>query len=307
MNREAVQTKSKPDLQYCFEKDETLPEATRRILSEQLSRAVEILSTPGSSLEEAVHEARRCIKRTRSVLRLVKFAIPNAYTRENQRLRTVGHSLSELRDAHALIQTLDELEEHRKGNTEPTQQRTFAKAHEFLQGREKRIAKAMEKGGMENAVAQLRRASNRVAKLRYDQVDPQGISKSLRKSVNRGRKAFAAVDDDPAPEKFHEWRKRAKDLRFQLSLLANLRPDLQQYAKSAKDLEQLLGDDHNLAVLEAVLKETHILRGQLDPIQTEVGHRQNTLRDKAKKIGSDLYGEKRKVWKHRLSASAIEP
>jgi CHAD domain-containing protein len=241
------------------------------------------------------------------VLRLVKFAIPNAYTRENQQLRNVGRWLSDLRDAQALIQTLDELEEHRKGNTEPSQQRTFTKAHEFLQRREKRIAKAMEKGGMENTVAQLRRASNRVAKLSYDQVDPKGISKSLRKSVNRGRKAFAAAEDDPAPEKFHEWRKRAKDLRFQLSLLANLRPDLQQYSKSAKELEQLLGDDHNLAVLEAVLKETHILRGQLDPIQTAVGRRQNTLRDKAKKIGSDLYGEKRKVWKQRLSASAIEP
>ncbi|MFL6447290.1 MAG: CHAD domain-containing protein [Bryobacteraceae bacterium] len=302
-----MQKNSEVKPQYCFEKDEDLPEGTRRILSEQLSRAVQMLSTPGDSLEHAVHEARRCLKRARSALRLIKFAVPNTFARENQRLRNVGRSLSELRDAHALTQTLRELEEHQNAEEAGSPRVTLEKAYEFLRTREARIMQAMEKGGMENAIAQLNEAATRMRKLSYGHVDPQGISKSLRKSIKRGKKAFAATEDDTAAERFHEWRKRAKDLRFQLSLLASLRPDLQPYSNSAKELEQLLGDDHNLAVLSAVLSETQLPEHELQALRTGIDYRQNELRGKARTIGSYLYADKRKVWKHRLSAKSIAP
>src|SRR4051812_6393354 len=113
MSKPAVKTNSAP--QYRFGRGENPREAVRRILSEQLNRALEVLSRPGDTLEEAVHEARRCIKRTRSVLRLVRFAIPETYARENRRLRDVGRSLSALRDSHALVETLQDLEKHENG------------------------------------------------------------------------------------------------------------------------------------------------------------------------------------------------
>ncbi len=83
-----LESKSKP--QYFFKKEEDLRDAIRRILAEQLTRAVQVLSRPEGGSESAVHEARRSIKRARSLLRLVKVAIPNTYARENRRLRDVG-------------------------------------------------------------------------------------------------------------------------------------------------------------------------------------------------------------------------
>jgi CHAD domain-containing protein len=308
MSNEALETRSKIEPRYRFEKGEDLRHATGRIVSEQLSRAVQVLSQPEDSLEQAVHEARRCIKRARSVLRLVKFAIPKAYARENSRLRDVGRSLSELRDSHALVQTLDGLKEQEKeGQENESEHRAFEEAHSFLESRGEQIAKAMEKGGMEQSIAGLKNALAHIEKLSYAKVHRQRLTKSLYKSVKRGMAAFAAAEDDPKPEKFHEWRKRAKDLRYQLSLFSKLRPDLQEYSRSAKELEQLLGDDHNLAVLVDLLGQSQKSGAEkLHSLHTKISGRQSALRGKARKIGTKLYGEKRKVWKRRLAATSMD-
>lgn len=298
MSKEALETTSRIEPRYRFEKGEDLRSAIRRIVSEQLSRAAEVLSQPEDSLEAAVHEARRCIKRSRSVLRLVKFAIPKTYARENSRLRDVGRSLSELRDSHALLQTLEEL----KNND--SEQSAFEDVHTFLESRGEQIAEAMKKGGMEQSIAGLRNALTHVDKLTYAKVDAPGLTKALYKSVKRGMEAFAAAKEHSEPERFHEWRKRAKDLRYQLSLLSELRPDLQEYSKSAKELEQLLGDDHNLAVLVDLLGEAeHSSGDNLRSLHEKISGRQSALRGKAKKLGKQIYGEKRKIWKRRLAAT----
>jgi CHAD domain-containing protein len=305
MSKGAVKTSAKTETQYRFGKGEDPRDAIRRILSEQLRDAVDVLSQSGGSLEKAVHEARRCIKRTRSVLRLIEFAIPKTYSRENSRLRKVGRSLSELRDSHALLETLEGLEERKRADG--AKDRAFENAHAFLESRGAQIAQQMTEGGMERSVARLKDALAHVEKLTYTKVDTKGIAKSLYQSVKRGMKAFTAAEEDPEPEKFHEWRKRAKDLRFQLSLLSELRPDLQEYSQTAKELEQLLGDDHNLAVLVDLLREADGSEGSdFRALHQRISSRQSALRGKAKELGEQLYGEKRKVWKHRLEATQME-
>ena len=307
MKSRGTQTESKVKLEYFFRKGEELPAGIRRILAEQLTRAIQVLNHPGHPLDEAVHEARRCLKRARSVLRLVKFAIPNVYARENGRLRDVGRSLSELRDSHALIQTLEAVGgAPKKRQATADGQRALREAHTFLESRGHQIAKAMDEGGMENAVAQLNQALVDVKKLSFAMVDSLGIQKSLYRSVKRGMKAFAAAQSDGEADKFHDWRKRAKDLRYQLSLFAELHPKLERHSKSAKKLEQLLGDDHNLAILKDLLIEVGNPVADLHSLQKKICRRQSALRDKAKKFGRQLYGEKRKVWKDRLAAIAAE-
>lgn len=308
MSGKAAESKSKSKARYCVKKGENLPDAFRRVLSEQLTQAVEVLSAHEGSLEEPVHEARRCIKRVRSVLRLIKPAIPNTYASENRRLRDVGRSLSELRDSHALLQTLMELEEEAKERqSEESGQRAFADAHTFLENRGQQIAQTMGEGGIDDSISRLRQALSRIEKLRYVKVNPRGISKSIYRTVKRGRKAFAAAENDGDSEQFHQWRKRAKDLRYQLSLLSDLRPELRVYAESAKELEQRLGDDHNLAVLSALLSGTQTSGGdELESLRKEIARRQSVLRDQAMEIGKNLYGEKRKFWKHRVAAASME-
>lgn len=305
MSAKAAGAKAKFKPQYCFLKGEALPDAIRRVLSEQLSQALQVLSAHGESLEEAVHEARRCIKRVRSVLRLIRPAIPNTYARENRRLRNVGRSLSELRDSHALIQTLNDLE--KVGQAKRSRRHAFAVAHTFLESRGQQVEKAMEEGGMDQSVSRLKEALKDIEKLTYVKVNPETISKSIYKTVKRGMKAFAAAENDGDSENFHDWRKRAKDLRYQLSLLSDVRPDLQGYSKSAKKLEQFLGDDHNLAVLSALLGEAQASDGhEFQSLQKQISGRQSALREQARDIGEKLYGEKRKTWKQRIAATVLE-
>ena len=64
-----------------------------------------------------------------------------------------------------------------------------------------------------------------------------------------------AANRDGSDESFHEWRKRTKDLRYGIELLARAWPEtMQPMAESAKHLTDLLGNDHDLAVLQAIVE-----------------------------------------------------
>src|SRR5262249_36409668 len=98
----------------------------------QMDEALEYLTEPHrGSQDEAVHEARKCFKKIRAVLRLVKPAIARKdYRRENVCFRDAGRPLTEVRDAKILVETLDKLAEHFK---EQRAGRTFADARRAMQ------------------------------------------------------------------------------------------------------------------------------------------------------------------------------
>ena len=65
---------------------------------------------------------------------------------------------------------------------------------------------------------------------------------------------MAAAYDDSSGERFHDWRKRVKYHRYHLELLAPLWPrQLKGRRKEVKALGDLLGEEHDLVVLEATL------------------------------------------------------
>ena len=61
---------------------------------------------------------------------------------------------------------------------------------------------------------------------------------------------------EPTVEHLHEWRKQAKYLRYQLEVLRPIWPErMEELAKEADRMGDLLGDDHDLAVLRQMLTE----------------------------------------------------
>jgi CHAD domain-containing protein len=65
-----------------------------------------------------------------------------------------------------------------------------------------------------------------------------------------------AAADDPSTARLHEWRKRTKDLWHAEQLLRPADPKrMKKLAKRTHDLSDLLGDDHDLAVLETYVRE----------------------------------------------------
>lgn len=296
----------KPETKYFLTSDENLTDGVRRILTEQLNAAIDELSHTQGSLDTAVHEARKSIKRSRSLLRLIRPAIGDAYSRENQRLQSVGRDLSELRDAQALIETLADLKEHNPHDSHAEDATDeFKAASDSLSERKEKIATALEANGkIQEAVARLRETLTNVAELSLKRVDFPIVTDSVKTTVKRGSKAFSKAYSKPKPENFHEFRKRVKDLRYQISLLTEIWPDvLEGYADAAEKLEQHLGDDHNLAVLDEVLGDGGNGDRKSPAIHKLARKRQAKIRDKAEQLGKRIYSEPAKVWALRLESS----
>src|SRR5882672_1152282 len=87
---------------YRLRKNEPVAKGIKRLAAEQIDYARGQLAQTGDT-EKAIHEARKSVKKTRALLRLV------GYGAEDKRLRNIGRALSEVRDAAAMIQVFDAL------------------------------------------------------------------------------------------------------------------------------------------------------------------------------------------------------
>src|SRR6266516_4013585 len=76
---------------YRLKGDETIADGVRRVATAQLDDALENLRDPSRDRGEAVHEARKDLKKVRAILRLVRDRVgDDLYKVENRRLRDAG-------------------------------------------------------------------------------------------------------------------------------------------------------------------------------------------------------------------------
>src|SRR5919198_6024653 len=97
---------------FRFLAGETVPDGLRRIARGRIDHALEELrGETDSSPEEAVHEARKDMKKLRAVVRLARDELGDeVYRRENECFRDAGRELSGVRDADVMLETLGGLE-----------------------------------------------------------------------------------------------------------------------------------------------------------------------------------------------------
>ncbi|MBV9166914.1 MAG: CHAD domain-containing protein [Solirubrobacterales bacterium] len=241
-------------MSYGFGADESVRTAVVRCAREQLDRAVGELSEGiNEDPIRAVHDARKAIKKERSLLRLARGAMPpRQRRRENAALRDAARELSGTRDADVIIATLDSLSGRFAGQLPAA---TFDAIREQLK------AGADTDGGRRpgpapdgRAVKELEAVRMRVNDWKLSGGGWRAIEEGLVLSYKRGREAFARARRGGSMEDLHEWRKRVKDLWHHQRLLAPVGgPGVQGEAKDAHRLSDLLGDDHDLALLRQEL------------------------------------------------------
>jgi CHAD domain-containing protein len=73
-------------------------------------------------------------------------------------------------------------------------------------------------------VQRLERAKARLDELTIDSSEWRAIRKGLHRTYRLGRDAMAEAPRDASDNTLHEWRKRAKDLRYQLQFLCKAWP-----------------------------------------------------------------------------------
>jgi CHAD domain-containing protein len=308
LSRDPGDDGSDPNRAYRIRRDEKAADAVRRIVAGRLDDALEQL---GERLEDhvadAIHEARKDLKKARSILRMVRHRLDDdVYLRETTRLREAGRALAVSRDAEAKVGTVEALEE-RFGDELPTGIEALRRE---LEAERDELVAAQADPSSELRIA-ARGASDAIAATRKS-IDSWSFSKAgwklvgpgIERSYRRGRNRFRDVRRDPTPENIHEWRKRVKDLWYDLRLLRDSWPDVMSRAgDEAHELSDLLGDHHDLTVLaEDIPDRDAFADDEVTAIMGAIEGRQEELLEAAVPVGECLYAESPKSFGKRMHA-----
>ena len=279
-------------LGFCLDPREGIAAGLERSAREQLDRALGELGDPERDRPVAIHEARKCCKRLRGLLRLARPGLGDkVYRRENVALRDAARRLSGLRDAEALLETWDRLDERFKGEVD---RRRLVPVRRALAARRE----ALGDDDLEPRIARfcddLEAVRGRLSSWPLAN-DFEVLSGGLKRTYQRGRKAMGAAYDDSTSERFHDWRKRVKYHRYQLELLAPLWPrQVKSRRKEVKALGDLLGEEHDLVVLEATLAGASDSSGEASvQLAGELSARRRAeLRAAMRPLGQRLFAER---------------
>src|SRR5262249_44117590 len=130
------------------------------------------------------------------------------------------------------------------------------------------------------------------------------LEPGLRRIYRKGRKDEAKAYDTRDDDDIHEWRKRAKDLRYDVDLLEKVWPGtMKDVGKTLHDLTDRLGDDHDLAELRRVLSDSSRLTAGARHVPRAIeliDRRRRRLQRDARVLGDRIYSEKPKAFTRRI-------
>ncbi|HEY2719612.1 MAG TPA: CHAD domain-containing protein, partial [Solirubrobacteraceae bacterium] len=307
----------------------------QRIALGQLDVAIEALAqgATGASAEQRVHEARKALKRLRALMRLLRDELgEQVYERESALLRDTGRRLAHARDAAVLLSTLDRLLADEPDKL--AARRGVVRLRARLQREREGAAELALSNGASHveALADLRAMRVRVStwQLRgrdgIEAVEP-ALERLYGKGRRRMRKAIRARGERKRTRSLHAWRKRVKDLRYAAEMLdrsgtksakgkrhgkSAQREFAKRIAKRADDLGELLGEEHDLAVLgQRVRAEAKVKRagGTVGTrtrrlLLARIAKRRKKLRKRALRDGRELYERKPKRFVQRMRKAA---
>jgi len=201
-----------------------------------------------SDLTVAVHTYRKSVRRARSLVKLVRPTISKrTYRALNAGLRDAVRATSELRDGDVTAALLVDYA------GPPGCAGTLAVWQAQLQN--------VQRPSPEHVQSTLRACADALGPIPAQfaaavaDLQPQGFCAGLQASYARARKARrAAIKADLPDEAVHTWRKRTKEVRYQLELLAS--PAAGQLNAAFGQLAQDLGRVTDWTVLESSLAQT---------------------------------------------------
>ena len=288
---------------YRLKRKEPAGDGIRRVAVGRADDALDQLrdGTEGD-LDAAVHESRKDLKKLRAVLRLVRDGLGDAvYRTENTRFRDAGRMLSGARDAQVRLETLATLRERFDDRLSEEGMALFAHA---LEGERERLGDPDgEALSLDQATEAIEAGREAVTEWPLHTDEWSLVGPGIRRSYRRGRNRFRDVKAEPNDEAVHEWRKRVKDLWYQLRLVRNAKKSvLREAADEAHELSDLLGDHHDLAVLrdDALERRELFADGDLEKLLASISERQDELASNAIDLGERVYVEKPKAFEKRL-------
>jgi CHAD domain-containing protein len=288
-------------MSHQFGRQEAISDALKRTSSELLVAAEQSLSAGVAHHQtRAVHAARKAIKQERSLLRLVRDAVPDKRRRqENAALRAAARRLSDTRDAAVMLAALDDLAERYAGQVPRP---VYEVVKDRVRAERPAFADLSDAGPEAAAAAELADVRRRVEAWPVRGRETRVIVGGLHRTYRDGRRAMRAAAAQPTDDALHTWRKRTKDLWYELRFVGNVCGGMAAgHAREAHRLADLLGDDHDLAVLHATLRR---LASQaptdVDAVIGLLEHRRHQLQAEARLLGARVYAEPPDAFARRI-------
>lgn len=278
-----------------------MSEALRRVAFHELEIAHGALATPPER-HSGVHSARKCLKRLRSLLLLVRPGMPEpAFANLMGRLTSIARGLAAARDAAALIDAIDKLE--RETGAGPGLG-PLQSLRAWLHKRRHAAEQNLEKSAASDAMRGLLEVRPAFAGLAVYPDDFRSLAKGLRRCYRTTRESFRQAFAVERDEELHEWRKGVQHHWRQMQLLAPCWPsELSARSEAARSLSQVLGDDHDISLLIRLVSTPTMMFGT--PEETAAflkrcRRRHRALRKEARTQGERLFAERARPFTERI-------
>jgi CHAD domain-containing protein len=256
--------------------------AMRGALLRDVAAASEHVATHRALGPEQVHETRKRIKRCRAVLRLLRPALDeDAFEACDRALRTAGKALARARDAAVALRLEAEFGSRAGGRR-------------MAPSRGLRLAGPMASApDVARAHRSLQSAAGSIALAKLHRRGWSALGAGVRKVHRGGRRRVPIKGQTASGAALHDWRRHVKRYWHVLEVLSALNPDrLEPVIGMARKLSDVLGEEHDLAMLDARLRAR---RDPPDDVLRLVAERRAKLTRRAVTLGTRLYSEPARV------------
>jgi len=291
---------------YHLSRRRSVRRALERIVRKELRSAAGELEHAGSrTRDEAVHDARKRIKKTRAVLLLVRTQLDRTYEKQDGQLGKAGHQLAIERDADAMVETFDRLRARYRSRLRG---RKMAAIRRELAARAEVVkAHARKERFTQAAARRLRKAAKQAGRWHLKSQGFKPVRREMKRAFKRARKGLRQAKRRPTAERVHEWRKRVKAHWYHTRLIEQTRPsDMRVYAGRLRRLEAWLGEEHNLVLLRrhlASIERALASEPEKAMIDRHIERFQADLRRRALKLGRQIYNVKPRRFARNLQRS----
>ena len=246
---------------FILKNKESADEDIKRILDDQIDIALSHLEIESdNNFDESVHEVRKCIKRIRAVIRLIRDDIgKQKYRKENFFFRDINRNMSELRSINVNIETLVKLDSDESAGYK-------ALIYHFIELKEKIIYKlCLEDDRLGKVVKMLKKGKKRTGQILIKNKDFDILFLGFIRVFNQCLSSMILAKNEPSNINLHEWRKKVKYLYYQSQVLKPVLPEeLVIYIPKLDKLADYLGEDHDLAELEDTLRGNPYMPAELN-------------------------------------------
>jgi hypothetical protein len=215
----------------------------------ELRAAEAHLARQGTARHEGVHQARKCLRRTRAILALAGPVLGKRGAALSEDIARLCRGLSALRDAQALLESL--------GRFAPVPADVQAILPDAVAAagrqRDALLARSLLRDpDLVSRRLRIARFRQRIARLDWAPSSDRTVGRALARSLRRARKAARRLGAEPGDSAArHRFRRRLRRLHQQNTMLGDVAPALRLKAPALEQQATALGEAQDCQLLLA--------------------------------------------------------